>query len=76
MSILTSGGENSRCTMGIEGLDDVLGSGVPRNRIHLVQGDPGMGRKTLALQFLLEGARRRQTVALSARSIDRHAVVC
>jgi circadian clock protein KaiC len=47
--------------MGIEGLDDVLGGGVPRNRIYLVQGDPGVGKTTLALQFLLEGARLGET---------------
>jgi circadian clock protein KaiC len=57
MSIKSSGGQNSRCTVGIDGLDDVLGGGVPRNRIYLVQGDPGVGKTTLALQFLLEGAR-------------------
>jgi len=43
--------------MGIEGLDDVLGGGLPRNRVYLIQGDPGVGKTTLALQFLLEGAR-------------------
>jgi circadian clock protein KaiC len=42
---------------GIAGLDDVLCGGLPRNRIYLVQGDPGVGKTTLALQFLLEGLR-------------------
>jgi circadian clock protein KaiC len=42
---------------GIDGLDDILGGGLPRNRIHLVEGDPGTGKTTLALQFLLEGVR-------------------
>jgi circadian clock protein KaiC len=45
------------CSTGIEGLDDILGGGLPRNRLYLVQGDPGVGKTTLALQFLLEGAR-------------------
>jgi circadian clock protein KaiC len=40
---------------GVAGLDDVLAGGFPRNRIHLVQGDPGVGKTTLALQFLLSG---------------------
>jgi circadian clock protein KaiC len=40
---------------GIEGLDDVLGGGLPRNRLHLIQGDPGSGKTTAALQFLLQG---------------------
>jgi KaiC/GvpD/RAD55 family RecA-like ATPase len=47
--------------MGIEGLDDVLCGGVPRNRIYLVKGDPGVGKTTLALQFLMEGAQLGET---------------
>lgn len=48
----------SVCTTGVEGLDDILRGGLPRNRIYLVQGDPGVGKTTIALQFLLEGARK------------------
>lgn len=40
---------------GIEGLDNILHGGLPRNRIYLLEGDPGSGKTTLALQFLLEG---------------------
>ncbi len=47
--------------MGIEGLDQILGGGLPRNRTYLIQGDPGVGKTTLALQFLLEGARRKES---------------
>lgn len=46
-----------RCPTGIEGLDAVLAGGLPSNRLYLVQGTPGVGKTTLALQFLLEGAR-------------------
>ena len=42
---------------GVVGLDEVLGGGLPRNRLYLVQGDPGTGKTTLALQYLLEGVR-------------------
>src|SRR5438309_584706 len=42
---------------GIEGLDRILNGGFPRNHVYLVQGDPGVGKTTLSLQFLLEGAR-------------------
>ncbi|MBZ0235820.1 MAG: AAA family ATPase [Deltaproteobacteria bacterium] len=40
---------------GIDGLDHVLRGGLPRDRIYLVEGDPGVGKTTLALQFLLAG---------------------
>ncbi|HEX3554628.1 MAG TPA: ATPase domain-containing protein [Thermoanaerobaculia bacterium] len=43
---------------GIEGLDDVLAGGFPPDRLYLIEGDPGTGKTTLALQYLLEGARR------------------
>jgi circadian clock protein KaiC len=42
---------------GIAGLDHILLGGFPRNRIYLVQGDPGVGKTTLGLQFLMEGIR-------------------
>ncbi|MGE0314727.1 MAG: ATPase domain-containing protein [Lautropia sp.] len=42
---------------GIAGLDDVLGGGLTRNRLYLIEGMPGSGKTTLAFQFLLEGAR-------------------
>lgn len=41
---------------GIFGLDQILNGGLPRNHIYLVDGEPGTGKTTLALQFLLEGA--------------------
>jgi circadian clock protein KaiC len=61
MSTKSTARPNSKCTIGIEGLDDVLCGGLPRNRIYLIQGDPGVGKTTLALQFLLEGARLGET---------------
>lgn len=47
-----------RCASGVSGLDDILAGGFPVNRFYLIQGDPGVGKTTLALQFLLEGTRR------------------
>jgi circadian clock protein KaiC len=44
-------------TTGIDGLDDVLAGGLTKNRIYLVMGDPGVGKTTLGLHFLLEGVR-------------------
>jgi circadian clock protein KaiC len=46
-----------RAGTGVAGLDDILGGGFPRRRLYLIAGDPGAGKTTLALQFLLEGAR-------------------
>jgi circadian clock protein KaiC len=46
------------CPTGTPGLDEILGGGLPANRIYLIQGNPGVGKTTLALQFLLEGKRR------------------
>lgn len=47
----------ARMATGIEGLDNILEGGFPANRIYLVEGDPGTGKTTLGLQFLLEGVR-------------------
>lgn len=48
---------SARCSTGIPGLDDILDGGLPPRRLYLIQGDPGVGKTTLALQFLLEGVR-------------------
>jgi circadian clock protein KaiC len=42
---------------GIEGLDDVLSGGLSRGGVFLLEGEPGSGKTTLALQFLLAGVR-------------------
>lgn len=47
---------------GIEGLDHILGGGLPARRFHLLQGDPGAGKTTVGVQFLLEGVRRGERV--------------
>jgi circadian clock protein KaiC len=51
----TPGLPQSRATTGIAGLDNVLGGGLPRGHLYLVEGTPGAGKTTLGLQFLIEG---------------------
>lgn len=48
---------SDRLSIGVQGLDQVLFGGLNPNRIYLLEGDPGTGKTTLALQFMLEGAR-------------------
>lgn len=47
--------DGEKVSTGTAGLDDVLGGGLPRNGIYLVQGNPGVGKTTLALKYLLDG---------------------
>ncbi|MDH0745063.1 AAA family ATPase [Pseudomonas sp. GD03842] len=46
----------SKAATGIEGLDDVLSGGLSRNHVFLLEGEPGTGKTTIALQFLMAGA--------------------
>jgi circadian clock protein KaiC len=43
-------------------LDDILRGGFPRNRLILVQGEPGTGKTTVGLQFLLTGLKAGERV--------------
>jgi circadian clock protein KaiC len=47
-----------RLKTGIGALDDILEGGLIPERLYLVDGNPGSGKTTFALKFLLEGARR------------------
>lgn len=51
-----------RLKSGISGLDDILHGGFPQGHLYLVEGDPGTGKTTMALQFLLEGIRNGEKV--------------
>ncbi len=52
--------EQQRASTGVEGLDDILGGGLPTNHLYLVEGTPGAGKTTLGLQFLRRGAEEGQ----------------
>lgn len=49
--------EPERLSTGIPGLDNILRGGLAKGFLYLIEGNPGAGKTTLALQFLLEGAR-------------------
>ncbi len=48
----------TRLSTGIGGLDDILHGGLAKGFLYLIEGNPGAGKTTLALQFLIEGAAR------------------
>lgn len=48
----------TRLSTGIAGLDDILRGGLAKGFLYLIEGNPGAGKTTLALQFLIEGAKR------------------
>jgi circadian clock protein KaiC len=67
-----------RASTGVDGLDDVLAGGLPRDRIYLVQGDPGAGKTTLGMQFLHAGVARGERclyIALSETAAEIQSVV-
>ena len=54
--------KNGKEPTGIAGLDAVLAGGVPARRLYVIEGRPGSGKTTFALQFLREGVRLGQRV--------------
>jgi circadian clock protein KaiC len=48
----------SKARLGITGLDDILAGGLARGHLYLLEGSPGTGKTTIALQFLVEGAQK------------------
>jgi len=46
----------SKARLGVSGLDDILVGGLSRGHVFLLEGNPGSGKTTIALQYLIEGA--------------------
>jgi circadian clock protein KaiC len=68
---------DSKIPTGISGLDEILCGGLPRHGLYLLQGNPGVGKTTFGLQFLLEGVRRGETamyVSFSETELELNAV--
>jgi circadian clock protein KaiC len=63
---------SDRIQTGIAGLDDIVNGGLPQGHLYLVEGNPGTGKTTLALQFLLEGVRRGESVIYVTLSESRN----
>ena len=56
----TQSQNDRRLSSGIEERDHILGGGFPARRMFLIEGAPGTGKTTLALQFLLAGAKNKE----------------
>jgi circadian clock protein KaiC len=64
-----------RVSTGCSGLDDILDGGLVRGEFYLLGGSPGSGKTTLALQFLLQGARLGEKVLYITLSESRTALM-
>lgn len=53
--------DQQKAMFGISGLDDITSGGLSEGRLFLLEGTPGTGKTTVALQFLLEGERVGET---------------
>ena len=49
-----------KLSTGINGLDEALGGGLPESSVTMVAGASGTGKTTIALHFIVEGARRNE----------------
>ncbi|HUR37193.1 MAG TPA: ATPase domain-containing protein, partial [Terriglobales bacterium] len=67
--------EPRRISTGVEGLDEVLHGGLPPNHVYLIAGDPGTGKTTLGLKFLLAGLAQGETVLHIALSETKSEII-
>ncbi|MGB8580441.1 MAG: ATPase domain-containing protein [Candidatus Sulfotelmatobacter sp.] len=68
---------DARVSTGCVGLDKILNGGYPSGRLYLIEGDPGAGKTTLAMQFTRDGVSKGERtlyITLSESRADlRHA---
>ena len=60
-----------RASSGLVGLDEILGGGFVRRRLHLIEGRPGTGKTTLGMQFVLAGRDQAETALYVSMSETR-----
>ena len=65
----------TRCSSGCSGLDDVLAGGLPAGHFYLIEGEPGTGKTTLALQFIDDGLKRGEGVLYVTLSESRDELI-
>ena len=61
-----------RVSIGVKGLDNILEGGLPEGQMYLLEGDPGTGKTTIAMQFLLQGVSEGKKVLYVTLSESRH----
>lgn len=64
-----------RSDSGCSGLNDILGGGLPRGHVYLLEGEPGTGKTTLALQFAASGVREGEKVLYITLSESREEIM-
>jgi len=64
-----------RIETGVSGLDNILNGGLPQGHLYLLEGDPGTGKTTAALQFLLAGVRNNESVIYVTLSESRQELI-
>lgn len=65
----------STISTGVAGLDELLHGGLTPHRMYLIEGSPGTGKTTLAMQFLLEGRNRGESTLYVTLSETRNELV-